>query len=144
MTDFLTLHGQTNKAVRVLAEAGMRRHGLHLGQNLLLAVLWAEDGCTPGQVAARVDVTTPAVVKMADRMVAAGLIERRSDAKDNRLVRLWLTDRGRELQKPVEAERRALEEVLIGDLTADERVALMNGLTKVLHAARGADGRIVD
>lgn len=81
---------------------------------------------------------------MADRMVAAGLIERRSDAKDNRLVRLWLTDRGRELQKPVEAERRALEEVLISDLTADERAALMNGLSKVLQAARGADGRIVD
>jgi DNA-binding MarR family transcriptional regulator len=135
MTDFLTLHGKTNKAVRALAEEGMRKHGLHLGQNLLLAVLWEEEGRTPGQIAAAVEVTTPAVVKMANRMVSSGLIERRPDGHDNRLVRLWLTDRGRALQRPVEHERQRLEARLTADLTAEERQMLLTALAKVYRAA---------
>ena len=91
---FLDLHGRTSKALRALTEAEMRRHGLHYGQDLVLAVLWERDGRPPGEVAAALHVTTPTIVKMATRMTAAGLLTRRRDERDNRLVRLWLTERG--------------------------------------------------
>ena len=55
MSEFLDLHGRTSKVLRALADAAMRRHGLHVGQNYLLAVLWERDGSTPGQVAAGVN-----------------------------------------------------------------------------------------
>ncbi|MGW6215140.1 MarR family winged helix-turn-helix transcriptional regulator [Streptomyces sp. NPDC055109] len=135
MAEFLDLHGRTSKALRALADAAMRRHGLHVGQNYLLAVLWERDGSTPGEVAAALNVTTPTVVKMADRMTTAGLLTRRRDARDNRLVRLWLTDAGRALQKPVEAERRLIEEKVTADLTKTERESLLNALAKVNRAA---------
>ncbi|MQY14790.1 hypothetical protein SRB5_49660 [Streptomyces sp. RB5] len=135
MSEFLDLHGRTSKVLRALSDAGMRRHGLHVGQNHLLAALWEQDGMTPGAVAAALSVTTPTVVKMADRMTAAGLLTRRRDDRDNRLVRLWLTEEGRALQKPVEAERRALEEKVTADLTVAERAVLMSALTKVHRAA---------
>ncbi|MFF4491486.1 MarR family winged helix-turn-helix transcriptional regulator [Streptomyces sp. NPDC001544] len=114
---------------------GLRRHGLHVGQNHLLAVLWERDGSTPGEVAAALNVTTPTVVKMAERMTAAGLLTRGRDDRDNRLVRLLLTDAGRALQKPVEAERRSIEEKVTADLTETERASLLNALTKVHQAA---------
>ncbi|WP_328462168.1 MarR family winged helix-turn-helix transcriptional regulator [Streptomyces sp. NBC_00448] len=136
MSEFLDLHGRTSKALRALADAAMRRHGLHVGQNHLLAALWERDGRTPGEVAAALNVTTPTVVKMADRMTAAGLLTRRRDDRDNRLVRLWLTDAGRALREPVEAERRLIEEKVTADLTEAEREALLSGLAKVLRAAR--------
>ena len=135
MPEFLDLHGSTNKVIRALAEAGMRRHGLHLGQNLLLAELWRQDGRTPGEIAAAVNVTTPTVVKMATRMTAAGLLTRRRDERDNRLVRLWLTDAGRALQGPVEAERRSLEERVTADLTGAEREQLIRALAKIHQTA---------
>lgn len=136
MSEFLDLHGRTSKALRALADAAMRRHGLHVGQNHLLAALWERDGRTPGEVAAALNVTTPTVVKMADRMTAAGLLTRRRDDRDNRLVRLWLTDAGRALREPVEAERRLIEERVTAGLTEAEREALLSGLAKVLRAAR--------
>lgn len=121
----------------------MRRHGLHLGQNHLLAVLWQQDGRTPGEVAALLHVTTPTVVKMATRMTTAGLLNRRRDERDNRLVRLWLTDEGRALQEPVEAERQAMEEKLTADLTEPERRYLLSALAKIHQSAgdllNGAD-----
>ncbi|WP_392667439.1 MarR family winged helix-turn-helix transcriptional regulator [Streptomyces sp. LN785] len=135
MPEFLDLHGRTSKVLRALADAAMRRHGLHVGQNYLLAMLWEQDGSTPGEVAATLNVTTPTVVKMADRMTAAGLLTRRRDDRDNRLVRLWLTDAGRALQKPVEAERRLIEEKVTADLTDTERESLLNALAKVHRAA---------
>ncbi|HEX5202919.1 MAG TPA: MarR family transcriptional regulator [Actinoplanes sp.] len=136
MPAFLDLHGRTNKALRAAAEAAVRRHGLHLGQDHLLAVLWRRDGRTPGEIAAAVNVSTPAVVKMSGRLVDAGLITRLRDDRDSRLVRLWLTDAGRALQEPIEAERRLLEERVTADLTEAERAALMSALTKIYAAAR--------
>nr|WSY52712.1 MarR family winged helix-turn-helix transcriptional regulator [Streptomyces sp. NBC_00886] len=135
MPEFLDLHGRTSKVLRSLADAAMRRHGLHVGQNHLLAVLWERDGGTPGEIAAALHVTTPTVVKMADRMTAAGLLTRRRDDRDNRLVRLWLTDAGRALREPVEAERRLIEEKVTADLTEAEHAALLSALTKVHRAA---------
>ena len=144
MPEFLDLHGKTNKALRALAEEGMRRHGVHLGQNALLALLWERDGRTPGEIAAAVNVATPTVVKMATRMTTTGLLTRRRDRTDNRLVRLWLTTAGRALQAPIEAERQRLEEKVTADLTATERKHLMSALAKIHLAAsallrRGAD-----
>jgi DNA-binding MarR family transcriptional regulator len=133
--EFLDLHSKTTKVLRALAETAMRRHGLHQGQNHLLAVLWDRDGSTPGEIAAALRVTTPTVVKMATRMSATGLLARRRDEHDNRLVRLWLTDAGRELQGPVETERRSLEEQVTADLTETERRYLMIALTKIHKSA---------
>jgi MarR family transcriptional regulator, organic hydroperoxide resistance regulator len=137
MPEFLDLHGQASKALRTLAEARMRRLGLHLGQDLVLRVLWERDGSTPGEVAAALHVTTPTIVKMATRMTAAGLLTRRRDDRDNRLVRLWLTKAGRELRAPVEEARRSLEDEVTAGLTAAERRCLLAALAKVHRTAAG-------
>lgn len=136
MAEFLDLHSKTTKALRALAEAAMRRHGLHQGQDHLLAALWERDGSTPGEIAAALHVTTPTVVKMATRMSTAGLLVRRRDDRDSRLVRLWLTDAGRALREPVEAERRSLEEKITAGLTDAELRRLMTALGKVYESAR--------
>jgi len=135
MPEFLDLHSKTSKVVRAAAETAVQRHGLRLGQDHLLAALWAEDGRTPGEIAASVTVTTPAVTKLATRMADAGLLERRPDPHDNRLVRLWLTSAGRALQEPIETERQLLEDQLTATLTKTERLQLIRALTKIQAAA---------
>jgi DNA-binding MarR family transcriptional regulator len=133
--EFLDLYSRTSKAVRAVTDAAMRRHGLYDGQNHLLAALWERDGSTPGEIAAATHVTTPTVVKMASRMTRTGLVTRRRDEHDNRLVRLWLTDEGRALQGPIEAERRAAENALTAELTDVERKHLLSALAKIHRSA---------
>jgi MarR family transcriptional regulator, organic hydroperoxide resistance regulator len=133
--EFLDLHSKTNKVLRVATDAALRRHGLRLGQDHLLAVLWEQDGSTPGQVAAAVNVTTAAVTKAANGMGEAGLLVRRGDDRDNRLVRLWLTDAGRALQEPIEAERQALEDRVTAGLSQEEREHLLSALAKIYQSA---------
>jgi DNA-binding MarR family transcriptional regulator len=133
--EFLDLHSKTAKALRAAADAALRRHGLRLGHDHLLAALWDHDGRTPGEVAAAVNVTTPAVTKVATRMADAGLLIRRPDDHDSRLVRLWLTDAGRALREPIQAERQALEEKLTANLSSTERKHLMTALMKIHQSA---------
>ena len=140
MPEFLDLHGRTSKALRALTEAELRRHGLHFGQDLVLAVLWERDGSTPGEVAAVLHVTTPTIVKMATRMTAAGLLTRRRDDRDNRLVRLWLTEAGQALKEPVRAARQSLEDKVTTDLTETERRSLLTMLAKIHRTATGMPG----
>jgi DNA-binding MarR family transcriptional regulator len=135
LPEFLDLHSKTTKALRTAVDAALQRHGLRLGHDHLLAALWERDGRTPGEVAVAVNVTTPAVVKVATRLADAGLLVRRRDDQDNRLVRLWLTDAGRALRQPIETERRTLEGTITAALTATERKHLMSALTKIHQAA---------
>lgn len=110
----------------------MSRHGVRVGQNLLLEVLWQTDGLTPGELAARLQPATPTVVKSATRMEASGLVTRRRDPEDTRLVRLYLTDRGRSVRRAVEAERDALEHAATVTLTDQERKYLLSALAKII------------
>jgi MarR family transcriptional regulator, organic hydroperoxide resistance regulator len=134
---FIALFTRASKLMRGAADAGMSRHGVRVGQNLLIDVLAAEDGLTPGELAQRLNVTTPTIVKMATRMEAAGLLTRRRDAKDARLVRLYLTKRARSVHGLIDEELRRLEELATTNLTPEERLHLDSALTKVIRNLEG-------
>jgi len=135
MPEFLDLHSRTSKLLRALVERNVRQYGLYPGQDLVLAVLWDHDGRTPGEVAAALNVTTPTIVKMANRMTATGLLTRGRDTNDNRLVRLWLTDKGWDLRDSIEAHRASLESLVTADLTEAERGCLLTALDKIRRSA---------
>jgi DNA-binding MarR family transcriptional regulator len=131
--DFIPLFTRASKLMRGAADAGMSRHGVRVGQNLVIDALAAEDGLTPGDLAQRLHVTTPTIVKMATRMEAAGLLTRRRDENDARLVRLTLTDRARSLDSRIDEELRRLEERATANLTRQERRHLESALTKIIR-----------
>ncbi|KWX02241.1 MarR family transcriptional regulator [Carbonactinospora thermoautotrophica] len=90
----------------------LRRHGLHVGQEFLLAQLWREDGLTMGELAARAGVSSAAVTKVAGSLERAGLVRRERSAEDARVVRVWLTEAGRALEGPVTAAWYETEHLL--------------------------------
>jgi MarR family transcriptional regulator, organic hydroperoxide resistance regulator len=65
-------------------------------------------------------------------MEEAGLVERRPDPRDARLVRLYLTDQGRAARAPVRAARAGLEQHAVAPLTGEERTQLRSALTKII------------
>jgi MarR family transcriptional regulator, organic hydroperoxide resistance regulator len=69
-------------------------------------------------------------------MEEAGLVVRRPDPADARLVRLYLTARGRAAREPVREARAALERRATATLTAAEREDLHVALTKIIAELR--------
>jgi len=133
VSEFVTLFTRASKLMRAAADEAYGRHGVRLGQNLVLAALADEDGLTPGELAQRLQVTTPTIVKMATRMDAAGLLSRRRDPKDARLVRLYLSDRGRAAAGPIEDERLRLQERALAGLSDAQRRELEGALAHVIR-----------
>ena len=133
----MRLFTRAQKLMRGAVDEAMAPYGVRIGQNLLLEVLWREDGLTPGELAGRVGATTPTVVNTATRMERAGLLERRPDPSDRRLVRLHLTDQGRAAEQPIRAARRRIAEYATATLTDDERRHLESSLQKIIDRMSG-------
>jgi MarR family transcriptional regulator for hemolysin len=132
MDDLLALFTQAAKLLREAADQAMSGHGVRVGQHIVLNALWDQDGLTPGEIARRLGTTTPTIVNTATRMEEAGLVARRPDPADARLVRLLLTPHGMSVREPVREARTALEEQATATLTAQERDHLRSALVKII------------
>jgi MarR family transcriptional regulator for hemolysin len=132
VNDILGLFTQAAKLLREAADEAMSRHGVRVGQHIVLSALWDQDGLTPGQIARRLGVATPTIVNTATRMEEAGLLAREPDPADARLVRLRLTPQGLAARDPVRQARAALEQHATATLTAAERDHLHSALGKII------------
>lgn len=75
--------------------AQTREGGVTAAQSGLLFVLGRRDGVLMGEAGSALDLGMPGISGLAERMVEAGLIEKRADPDDGRAWRLWLTPTGR-------------------------------------------------
>jgi DNA-binding MarR family transcriptional regulator len=75
--------------------AQTQRGGVTAAQSGLLFVLGRRDGALMGEAGAALDLGMPGISGLAERMVEAGLIEKRADPDDGRAWRLHLTPSGR-------------------------------------------------
>jgi DNA-binding MarR family transcriptional regulator len=129
--EFQTAFWSAKRAMAEASEAAFQRHGVRSGQQWILRRLWDEDGQTPGEIARQLELSTPTVTKAAMRMEAAGLIDRRPDPRDARLVRLFLSERGRALEKTVADEMAQLARRSLATLGDAEVKALVAALTAI-------------
>ncbi|MDQ0800127.1 DNA-binding MarR family transcriptional regulator [Arthrobacter sp. SLBN-112] len=97
-----------------------------------------------GGVAAELGVHASNATRICDRLVAAGLIERREDPADRRYVVLELTGKGDDLVNTVLEHRRQAIAGVISRMPAGRRPALAAAMEAFAAAAGGqgtSDGR---
>src|SRR6516162_5985987 len=75
---------------QVLAETGLDRH-VRPGLGHVLFTLFEQDERSIKDIAARSQLACSTLTGLLDRMESAGLIERRRDREDGRIVRIRLT-----------------------------------------------------
>lgn len=113
--------------------------GLYRGQQFVLGVLWSEEGITQSELADRLGVHPATVSNALQRMERAGFVERRPDLEDQRVSRVYLTDAGREIQRPVERIWAELEVETMEGLSEEERDRLEQLLERVYENLEGED-----
>lgn len=64
----------------------------------VLSILWEEDGLQQAELANRCSKDRPNTTRMLDLLEKNGYIERRKDPNDRRSYRIFLTDKGKDLQ----------------------------------------------
>jgi DNA-binding MarR family transcriptional regulator len=73
--------------------------GLTYPQYLALLVLWEEDGVAVKTLGERLHLDSGTLTPLTKRLATQGLVERRRDADDERVVRIHLTAAGRALRR---------------------------------------------
>jgi DNA-binding MarR family transcriptional regulator len=81
------------------------------------------------------DVTPPTATRMCDRLIKKGLVTRRHDRGDRRLIRLTLTTKGYELVEAVTKRRRAEIANLLQAIPSEQQSALVDSLQRLTAAA---------
>ncbi|WP_348619733.1 MarR family winged helix-turn-helix transcriptional regulator [Paenibacillus polymyxa] len=102
----------------------LRELKLYVGQDNLLYRLWLGDGVTQMQLCEHLKCEPPTVTNMVKSLEQNGFIYRKRDEQDARIMRIFLTDKGKELETPVEIKWRQQQEKLLQSISTEERLIL--------------------
>lgn len=110
--------------------------GITYPQYLVLSTLWEVDGQTISVIADRLALEPSTITPLVKRLEAAGFVVRRRSTKDERLVGVHLTDKGRDLQ----VKTGCLTDTLLqrSGMTVEEIVALNTRIQKLRDALAAA------
>jgi DNA-binding MarR family transcriptional regulator len=125
------LLGQVCKLHHHRAHQIFEEVGLYRGQPRLLHLLWKEEGQSHSDLARRLHVQPSTITKMIQRMEKAGFVIRQPDPDDQRVSRVYLTERGRAVRAEVREAFGHLEEDTVRGLTAEERGSLRRLLLQI-------------
>ncbi|WP_454191098.1 MarR family winged helix-turn-helix transcriptional regulator [Paenibacillus sp. Marseille-Q7038] len=117
------LHRISSQMRRNYSES-LRELNLYVGQDNLLYRLWLGDGITQMQLCEHLHCEPPTVTNMVRSLEQNGFIYRKKDEQDARVMRIFLTDKGKELEKPVESKWREQQEKLLQSISTEERRVL--------------------
>ncbi|MDE0334004.1 MAG: MarR family transcriptional regulator, partial [Defluviicoccus sp.] len=115
------------------------RHNVTAAQFGLLVLVGANPGATQAALARAFRTDRSAMVRLIDRLEAAGLVDRRAREGDRRSNAIVLTGRGAALLKTLKREVRAFEDKVTACLTADETETLLALLRRINAAPDGRE-----
>jgi MarR family transcriptional regulator for hemolysin len=93
--------------------------GTTRAQWIVLFRLREQEGLSQVDLADVLELQPISLVRLLDRLVEHGLLERRHDPKDRRANRLFLTARGRQLVDDLDSLRDAIATDVLQDVPAD-------------------------
>jgi DNA-binding MarR family transcriptional regulator len=126
--------------MRVAVSDRLRHLGLSVPQCDVLTTLTEREGISQQALAQRLYVTKGNISGLIDRLVAAGLVERRPIAADKRQHALYLTLAGRgAAEKAIACQRRFVADT-IGRLPASKLTSLDQLLTEARDLVRARAG----
>jgi len=92
------------KAVRKVARAyreEISSYGLTHGQFFMVVAIVEEEGMLPSELAEKTAQDRSTTTGLLDRLENDGWIERKTDKKDRRTLRIFLTPKARKLREPI-------------------------------------------
>lgn len=98
---------------------------------LIIISLIHQEGVTQLDLVHRTHLSPPTVSITLKKLEAAGYISRTVDTQDQRAVRVFLTEKGRQLNEASLKSIKALDAILMQGLSADETETLLNLLRRM-------------
>jgi len=112
-------------AHRQLMARKLTEHGVAPAQAFCLAEIAHNDGITQRDLAESLNVARPTITVMLHKMESAGLIERRTDERDQRYTRIFLTEQGQATHTTLHALVDNVIDESVGRLSEADQLELV-------------------
>jgi len=122
---------QTSNHYRRLLETEMIKLGLHYAQISVLSLLWENDGMSQKKLATNLMLSQPTINKMVKSLMQNGFVSCNQCDQDGRKMRVYLTDKGREIEDNVNTAIVLVQTNFFAVLTDTEQLILKQVLEKL-------------
>ncbi len=136
--DFLFALFEVQRLLRLYADKQAAQFGLTRTQWAVLAKVNRTEGLKQTEVAEMLEMRPITLTRLIDKLCDSGLIERRSDASDRRVNRLYLTPAARPLMAKLAALRAAIAATAFTGFTVPETHRLTGQLETIKDNLRDA------
>lgn len=126
---------ESSRLLRNFIDHRAKSRGTTRAQWIVLFRLREQEGLSQVDLADVLELQPISLVRLLDRLVEHGLLERRHDPKDRRANRLFLTAKGRQLVDNLDGLRDAIATDVMRDLSEET-------VKTTLHALRDIKDRI--
>ncbi|SCB29599.1 MarR family winged helix-turn-helix transcriptional regulator [Rhizobium multihospitium] len=130
---------QAARSMRTVMTRSLTASGLYAGQDGVILALAASDGLPAGTLAQKLGVKAPTMTRTIGRMEAQGFVERRPDADDARLTKVYLTEAGRNSVSEIESSAASCDELATRGFSEKDIRSLVRLLKTIEHNLQAGD-----
>jgi MarR family transcriptional regulator, transcriptional regulator for hemolysin len=128
---------ESSRLLRNYIDHRAKTRGTTRAQWIVLFRLREQEGLSQVDLADVLELQPISLVRLLDRLVEHGLLERRQDPKDRRANRLFLTASGRQLVDDLDSLRDAIATDVLRDIPADAIETSLQTLRDVKERIKG-------
>jgi DNA-binding MarR family transcriptional regulator len=110
-----------------------RELGIHPGQISVLVLLYKNEGISLRQIADQLHVKPPTVTVMVQRLEKSGMVYKRPDEKDQRINRIYLTQKGKNLKEDMRIMMDDNRQKLIRGFSEQEQEQMKDYLRRMVE-----------
>ena len=130
--DDFNLLAQVSQVFRSVSDTFTGQVDIPRGQATVLCVVALKDGVTQTEIAETLSVKGATVTNMLQHLEENGLVIRRRDPEDNRLVRVYVTEAGKQKEHSINEQFGSFQEQIFKGLSEAERSLMRQWLQRIL------------
>ncbi len=136
---YRALHRLNRQMHRSYHREGYGRDGIYHGQANLLLLIYQNDGASQRDLAEQLDVRPSSMTEMLTKLEQNKLLVRKQDDKDQRIMRIYLTDEGKTTAEKIGGSKDASAKSFFSALTEEEQEQLLILIEKLCASLEDAE-----
>ncbi len=121
------------RSMKHALDVKLAEHGVTSSQYVALEILWQNNGLSISDLGKELHFDNPTLSGIINRLVHAKLIRRSRDRNDRRVIKVFLTDRGRELSDILPKVAEDVNKRAVENFSKKDKKAILD-LAKRVHS----------
>ena len=130
-SSILTMFMRIDRRFMAKCFGQMQELGIYPGQIPVLGLLSYQDGLSQREIAERLHIKPPTVNVTVQRLEKAGFLYREADEKDQRISRIYLTEKGKQTKESGMKKVQDNEKILLDGFSEEDLCLLRRFLDQI-------------